>query len=216
MPSAANNRRGLRGAALMRFRRIHGLRAADHRRRPLLVPEGRRHHRRLERCDRMRRDSVERPGAHGRVEILEHAVLGVRARGRGREIADLSRRRAIRDRAHALAGQQRKRIDEAQPGDTLTRQLCRFQNHHAARARAREHDVTQVFVEEEIGNLLGVRRHGDAGPNLMSPFAAPVERGRIRNVPLCAQARGDWFPDPAPLIRAVNHDERRHRLRSTR
>ena len=122
----------LRGAALMRLRRILGLLAANHRRRPLLVPEGRRRHLPLERCDRMRGDPLERPGAQGRIEILEHAVLGIRARVRGREIVDHPRRRAVHERVHSLAGKERKRIDEAQPGDTLARELRRFLNHHSA------------------------------------------------------------------------------------
>src|SRR5204863_4789966 len=113
----------LRRPALMMLRRIHGLRAPGHRRGPLLIPERRGHHRRLERGDGMRRDPVERPRAHRRLEILEHAVLGVLTRWAGGEIADLVRRRALDDRVYALAGQQRERVDEVEACDPVARLL---------------------------------------------------------------------------------------------
>ena len=77
----------------------------------------------------------------------------------------------------------RQRVDKNQPPDPLARQFRRPAQHHAAGTGAGHHDIVQILIEQQFGDLGGVGLDGDPRPQLMPPIGAAVERGGIDEVP---------------------------------
>src|SRR5205085_644131 len=109
-----------------------------------------------------------------------------------------------------LAGEQRQGIDQGEADDALAHQFGDPAHHHAARTRAGQHDIVQVFVEQELRDLLGLRLGRDAGPHRTLALAAAVEARRIDAMPRAAQPVRHLLPDPAALIGAVHQYVSRH------
>src|SRR5207248_1687186 len=86
----------------------------------------------------------------------------------------------------------------------------------AAGARAGQHDILQIFVEQQLRHLVGLRLGRDAGPHRTLALAAAVEARRIDAVPRIAQPVRHLLPDPAALIGAVHQYVSRHRSVSLR
>jgi hypothetical protein len=57
----------------------------------------------------------------------------------------------------------------------VPRQFRGAAQHHAAAAGARQHDVAQILVEHQIGDLGGLRLGGDPRPQLMAALGATVQ-----------------------------------------
>jgi hypothetical protein len=70
----------------------------------------------------------------------------------------------------------------------------------------------QVFVEEQLGEFLGMGFGGDAGADSVGTFGTAIERRREDPVAGCGQARSYVLPDPAALICAVDEYECCHWL----
>ena len=76
--------------------------------------------------------------------------------------------------------------------------------------------MVQVLVEQNLGDLGGVRLGGDAGADLMLALGAAVLGRGIDRVPGGAQSARHTLPDPTALIGAVDQNEVRHRVNSLR
>jgi hypothetical protein len=81
----------------------------------------------------------------------------------------------VDDIRHALPIEERQRVDEDEAGDPLTRQFRGSAQDHAAGAGAGQHDFAQIFIEDQLGDLDGMRFDGDAGPQLMPALGATVQ-----------------------------------------
>jgi hypothetical protein len=64
---------------------------------------------------------------------------------------------------------------QSEPRDPLARQFRRSAQHHAAAAGAGEHDIVQIFVEHQVGDLSGLRGDGDARAQHMTSLATAIE-----------------------------------------
>src|SRR5208282_6856650 len=73
-----------------------------------------------------------------------------------------------------------------------------------------QHDVTQVFIEHQLGDLGGVRRGGDARPQRVAALGAAVERRRVDDMPSRSKAGRRRLPDPTALISSVDQYKYRH------
>ena len=196
----------------MRLGRVGAAAAADDRRRPALAPEALELDRFFHRGDRVRRITGERPGAQCRVESGEHAALGILARRPDRECRRDARGRAIDDLADAFPVEERQRVDKDEASNSLARQFRRPAQHHAAGAGAGEHDIAQILVEHQLGDLGGVRRGGNAGSQRVAALAAAVERRGMDEVTGGSEARRCRLPNPAALIGPVDQHKVRHWL----
>jgi hypothetical protein len=89
--------------------------------------------------------------------------------------------------------------------------LRRATHHHAARAGANQHDIVQIFIEEQVGDFRDVGRCVDAGAQLMPTLGTAIHGRAIHGMARGTQACRDTLPDPAALIRPVHQNEGRHR-----
>ena len=149
------------------------------------------------RGDRMRRVAGERKGARRRLQIGKAAVLGVLARGCDGEPGRDPRRRPVDDLAYPLAVEQCERIDKDKAADPLARHLGGAAQHHAARAGAGQHDVVQILVEQQLGDLLGMALDGDAGAQLVRRSPQPSSERAWTRCP-AARSRAAVGPQIQP------------------
>ena len=163
----------------------------------------------------MRRIAVEHPGPCRRVQIGEQSLLGVLARRRIGEPRRY-RRRALHDVTCAFTIEQGQRVDQHQARDPVSHSLRHTADHHAARTGTDQHNIVQVFVEQQVGDFRDVGRCVDARAQLMATLGTTVHGRCIRGVACGTQACCDTLPDPTTLIRPVHQNERRHRECSLR
>jgi hypothetical protein len=73
-----------------------------------------------------------------------------------------------------------------------------------------EDHVAQVFVLEQVHDVLHMRPQRDLAAREMRPVAEPGERDRVDLVSLRAQFLGHVGPGPTAEPEAWNENERRH------
>jgi hypothetical protein len=110
---------------------------------------------------------------------------------------------AVDEIGDPLAVLERQRIGEDHAPNPLSRHLGGLGHDHPAGTGADHDRLVDVFIEQEVGNLVGMGLGGDAGPQLVAALGAALERGRIDHVAGLAQDLGGGLPDPAALIGAV-------------
>ena len=82
---------------------------------------------------------------------------------------------------------------------------------------ADEDDVAQVFVLQHVADVVDVHVEADVSSGEMTPFAETGQRWSEHKVPMLAQKRHDFLPEPCSVPGRVyqNEDFRIHALRPT-
>ena len=104
-------------------------------------------------------DRAPRPASSG---PDQRTVPFRRLRAVARRRARAERSRALHDVTRAFAVEQGQRIHQHEARDPVPHPLRRTADHHAARTGADQHDIVQVFVEQQVGDFINVGRNVDA------------------------------------------------------